>query len=103
MVNISLAEIPDDKVLKMVNFIILRHFKGTMEYYKTKDILHVMTILGHKNIKNTLIYTHLVKFAEKDEYISKVAHSVEEACELIDKGFEYVGCINGAEIFRKRK
>ena len=37
--------------LKNVNFIILRHFKGTMEYYKTKDILHVMTVLGHKNIK----------------------------------------------------
>jgi integrase len=89
--------------LRKINFITLRHFKGTMEYHKTKDILHVMTVLGHKNIKNTLIYTHLVKFAEKDEYISKVAHSVEEACELINKGFEYVGCINGAEIFRKRK
>ncbi len=89
--------------LKNINFIILRHFKGTMEYHKTKDILHVMTVLGHKNIKNTLVYTHLVKFADKDEFISKVAHSVEEACELIDKGFEYVGCINGAEIFRTRK
>jgi integrase len=89
--------------LKNINFIILRHFKGTMEYHKTKDILHVMTVLGHKNIKNTLVYTHLVKFADKDEYTSKVAHSVEEACELVDKGFEYVGCINGAEIFRTRK
>ena len=62
-----------------------------------------MMVLGHKNIKNTLIYTHLVKFAEKDEFFSKVAHNVEEACELIDKGFEYIGYINGAEIFRKRK
>ena len=28
-----------------------------MEYHRTKDILRIMKILGHKNIKNTLIYT----------------------------------------------
>jgi hypothetical protein len=28
-----------------------RHWKATMEYHKTKDILHVMRLLGHKNIK----------------------------------------------------
>ncbi len=27
-----------------------------MGYHKTKDILHVMNLLGHKNIKNRLIY-----------------------------------------------
>ncbi|KPV63745.1 MAG: hypothetical protein AOA65_1196 [Candidatus Bathyarchaeota archaeon BA1] len=27
------------------------HWKGTMEYHKTKDILHVMKVLCHKNIK----------------------------------------------------
>ena len=26
-----------------------------MEYHKTKDILHVMRMLGHRNIQNTLI------------------------------------------------
>ena len=39
-----------------------------MEYAKTKDILYVMKLLGHKNIKNTLIYTQLVNF-ERDEYV----------------------------------
>ena len=85
-----------------ITFKTLRHFKATMEYYKTKDILHVMQILGHKNIKNTLIYTHLVNFKD-DEYISKVAKTVEEACKLVEAGFEYVCEIEGVKIFRKRK
>ena len=56
----------------------LRHWKGTMEYHRTKDILHIKYILSHKNIKNTLVYTHLVQFTEKNEYVSKVAENVEE-------------------------
>jgi len=47
-----------------------------MEHHKTKDILHVMRILGHRNIKNTLLYTQLVDFKD-DEYVSKVANNVE--------------------------
>jgi integrase len=38
-----------------ISFHTFRHFKATMEYHKTKDILHVMKVLGHKNINNTLI------------------------------------------------
>ena len=49
-----------------------RHWKGIQEHHKTTDILHVMRLLGHKNIANTLIYTQLVEF-ESDEYSSAVA------------------------------
>ncbi|MEM4982309.1 MAG: tyrosine-type recombinase/integrase [Candidatus Bathyarchaeia archaeon] len=42
--------------LKQIHFHTIRHWKATMEYAKTRDILHVMKVLGHKNIKNTLIY-----------------------------------------------
>jgi len=38
-----------------------------MTYYKTKDVLYVKKILGHKSINSTLLYTHLVSF-EGDEY-----------------------------------
>ena len=69
-----------------------------MEYHKTKDILHVMQVLGHKNIENTLIYTHL-----DDEYVSKAAWNLEEACKLIEAGFDYVTDIEGAKLFKKRK
>jgi len=73
-----------------------------MEYHKTRDILHVMKVLGHKNIKNTLIYTHLIDFGS-DEYVSKVATTVQEARQLVETGFEYVTDMDGIKIFRKRK
>ncbi len=86
-----------------ISFHTFRHFKATMEYAKTKDILHVMRLLGHKNIKNTLIYTQLVDF-KVDEYVSKVARNAEEACQLVEAGFEYV-CTTPENlmIFKKRK
>jgi len=76
-----------------------------MEYYKTKDILHVMQVLGHKNIKNTLTYAHLVENMEnrEDEYVSKVAKTVDEARALVEAGFEYVCDVEGYKLFRKRK
>ena len=90
--------------LLRISFHTIRHWKATMEYQRTKDILYVMRLLGHKNIKNTLIYTQLVEFEENtDQYISKVATTVDEARELIEKGFEYVCDMDGVKIFRKRK
>jgi len=85
-----------------IHFHTFRHWKATMEYYKTKDILHVMQLLGHKNIKNTLIYTQLVSVNE-NEYICKVAKTLEEATQLIEAGFEYVCDMDGCKLFRKRK
>jgi integrase len=80
----------------------LRHFKGSMEYKKTKDIVYVMRLLGHKNIKNTLRYVHEVDLGE-DQYTCKVSRTVEEASQLIELGFEYVTEIDGTKLFRKRK
>jgi len=85
-----------------ITFHTFRHWKATMEYAKTKDILHVMQMLGHKNINNTLVYTQLIDF-KNDEYTSKVAKTVEETCQLIEAGFEYVCDLDGSKIFRKRK
>jgi len=85
-----------------ITFHTFRHFKATMEYHKTRDILHVMQILGHKNVNNTLVYTQLVDLHD-DEYVSKVAKTVQEACQLVEAGFKYVTEINDVKIFRKRK
>jgi len=73
-----------------------------MEYHRTKDILHVMRVLGHKRIQNTLVYTQLVDLSN-DEYVSKVAKTVQEACQLVETGFEYVTEIDDLKIFRKPK
>jgi integrase len=88
--------------IRQISFRTLRHWKGTMEYHRTKDILHVKEILGHKNINSTLIYTHLVNF-EGDEFHVRVAKTLKEACELAEAGFDYLTTIEGAQVFRKRK
>jgi integrase len=80
----------------------LRHFAGSMTYYKTKDIIFTMRFLGHKNIKNTLRYVHLINF-DKEDYLCKAATTVDEARTLIEQGFEYVTEMDGIKLFRKRK
>jgi len=78
-----------------------------MEYHKTKDVIHVKKILGHKCIESTMIYINLEQAyfgqTNDDEFTVRVAHNVKEACELIEAGFEYVTDMDGAKIFRKRK
>jgi len=79
-----------------------------MEYHCARDILYVKKILGHKNIQNTLIYTDLesaIFRTTNDEFNVRVANNVEEACRLIEVGFEYVTgeYDDGGKIFRKRK
>lgn len=74
-----------------------------MEYHKTKDILHVMKLLGHKSINSTLLYTQLISF-EGDEYDVKVAETKKKITELLEAGFEWVGQdSDGLTYFRKRK
>lgn len=94
--------------LMKITFITLRHWFGTTEYHRTKDILHVQRLLGHKNIQNTLIYIDLESKlfnSTNDGFTVRVAHNVGEATSLVEVGFEYVtGEYNdGGKIFRKRK
>jgi integrase len=93
--------------LKVIHFHTLRHWKATMEYHYTKDILHVQEFLGHKNIDNTLIYISLDKnlFANlpDDSFIIRAAHSLDEAVKLGEVGFEPFVVMEGVQLFRKRK
>ena len=91
--------------LNQISFHTFRHWKATMEYHRTKDILYVMKLLGHKNIKNTLIYTQLLPFKEDDQFISKVATNTKEVCELTEDGFTFVTgeFSDGGKVFKKPK
>ena len=95
------AKLKNPRLLQ-IKFHTVRHWKATMEYHKTKGILHVMQLLGHRNINNTLIYTQLINFKD-DDFTAKIDHSEKEACQLIEAGFEYVCDYSGNKIFRKRK
>ncbi|MBS7608519.1 site-specific integrase, partial [Candidatus Bathyarchaeota archaeon] len=66
-------------------------------------ILHVMQILGHKRIQNTLKYTQLAKFEGEEQYICKVAKTPKEIAELIEAGFSYVCEKDGYLFFKKPK
>jgi len=58
--------------------------------------------LGHKNIKNTLLYTQLVTFEKDDQYVCKVAKTSKEIQEAIEQGFEFVCILEESRFFRKR-
>ena len=73
-----------------------------MEYQRTRDILYVKQLLGHKRIENTLIYTQLVNF-ESNEYHVRVAKTLEEASELAKAGFDYFTTMDNIQVVRKRK
>jgi integrase/DNA-directed RNA polymerase subunit RPC12/RpoP len=91
--------------LLQIKFHTLRHWKASDEYAKTRNILHVKELLGHRNINSTLVYTHLVPFDDDAEgYYHAAVKTDAEAGELIDQGFQYV-CTTpqGTMMFRKRK
>jgi integrase len=91
--------------IKLISLRTFRHWKATMLYHRTKDILFVKESLGHVNIQNTLRYIHLANAVAtiQDEYVCKVAQSIEEATHLVESVFEYVTEMAGVKLFRKRK
>jgi len=92
--------------LQKIKFTTFRHWKATTEYHKTRDILWVMKLLGHHSLRTTLIYIDLEKaiFREtNDEFTVRVADDLDEACKLLEVGFEYVTDMQGKKLFRKRK
>ncbi|RLI46722.1 hypothetical protein DRO69_02465 [Candidatus Bathyarchaeota archaeon] len=78
--------------LKRISFHSLRHWKGTMEYHKTKDIIHIQWLLGHRDVKSTMLYINIENaiyfHGQPEEFHVKVAHSLDEACKLLEVGFE---------------
>ncbi len=89
--------------LLKITFKTFRHWKATMEYHRTKDILYVKEMPGYKSLKNTLIYAHLVDFEEENAFIVKAASSIEAFSNLLESGFEYVADYEGKKILRKRR
>ena len=98
-----LAKKLQDPIFKTIRLYDFRHFKASMEYHKTKDLLHVKALLGHKDLRTTLRYTQLLENLGNDEFHCKTASTIDEATQLIENGFEYVTEIDGTKLFKKRK
>jgi integrase len=90
-----------------IHFHTLRHWKATMEYHYTKDIMHVKQFLGHREIDNTMLYIqldqNLFSNLPDDSFIIRAAHTIEEATKLGEVGFEPYVIMEGVQLFRKRK
>jgi integrase len=102
-----LAENLQNPGLLKITLYTLRHWKATMEYHRTRDIVYVQQLLGHKDIRNTMVYInieHAIFGAEAgDEFTVRVTDKPEEIKTLLETRFEYV-CSKDSLIFlRKRK
>ncbi len=62
-----------------------------------------MQALGHKNIKNTLLYVQLEEalFQGESEYVSKVAKTEKDVCNLVETVFEYFTDFQDAKILER--
>lgn len=50
-----------------------------------------------------VVMVNLVDWREDDQFICKVASTVEEAKTLVERGFEYITEVIGVKLFRKRR
>ena len=98
-----LADKLQDPTFRTIRLYDFRHFKASMEYHKSKDLLYVKAVLGHKDLRTTLRYVQLLGDLGNDEYTCKVAKNLQEASALVEAGFEYVTEMEDVKLFRKRK
>ena len=100
----TVYKLGDARVLS-ISLKTFRHWKGTTEYLKSLDIFHVKNVLGHKRVSSTEFYIHIAEAISplSHEYNSKVATTIQDACALIESGYEYVCDFPDGKIFRKRK
>lgn len=89
--------------LRRITMKTFRHWKATFEYHKTKDILYVQSLLGHKSLMNTQIYTHLVQWDNDESWTCRATNDLQESIKLIEDGFSYVCDMGEYKLFRKMK
>ena len=99
-------KLKNPRLLK-IGFHIIRHWKATMLYHRTKDPLYVRDFLGHKSMKNTEKYMNIERTlfsgTDGDAYTVKVTDKQNEATTYLEQGFEWVGIKDNLIFLRKRK
>ena len=86
-----------------IHFTTFRHWGGSMiAYYTHGNVLTVQKLLGHKSIKNTMKYIHMIHFKD-DEFETATATTVQESEELAAVGFEKFDEFKGIHIYRRPK
>jgi len=79
-----------------------RHFYASRLYRETKDLVLVKTQLGHRNIKNTEIYTHIINFdSNRFEAKAIAIEKVDEICKMLTEGWNVVTTTQANVFMRK--
>jgi len=93
--------------IAQIHFHSLRHWKATKMKHQGFDIFDIAAFLGHRDIKNTVVYVHLEKSSYPDggdDYTSKAVTTKAEKLALIEAGYEFVSIDpDGTQYFRKRR
>jgi len=79
----------------------IHHWKATMEYYRTKDILHVMKAFRPETLGTPSLHT--TADIEDDQYVRKAAINAREGTELIEAGYEYLCDVENVQAVQKRQ
>jgi integrase len=100
------ANLQNPRLLK-ISFHTFRHWKATTLYHHTKDIYYVQQFLGHKDIRNTMVYINIERTifgaSDDNEFTVRVTEKPEEIKALLEVGFEYVCQKDNLAFLRKRK
>jgi integrase len=97
-----LAEKLKDPSIRTIRLYDLRHYFCTKKLNDISNPYVVMVLMGHKNLRTTQRYMHLLNLND-DEWICTGATTAKEAMKLIEAGFQYVTAIEGIQLFKKRK
>ena len=92
--------------LLRIGFHTFRHWKATMLYHQTHDIVFVKEFLGHKSLNTTLLYIQLNNAlfqTDSEEFNVKAVKDPKDIEELLKVGFEYVCQKDELLFFRRRK
>lgn len=102
----ALAKKLNQPELASIRLYDLRHYFGTMQYWKYRDVALTAFDMGHKDWNTTQKYIHLLRIIElskEDGWICKTATTPEEIKQLIEADFQYVTEADGLKFFKKRK
>jgi integrase len=88
--------------IKQIHFHTLRHWKASIEFHRTNNVILVMKLLGHKCLNNTQRYIQLFPDLT-DDYVCDIAHNTQEAKKLIEAGYIFVQTLGEEHLYKKRK
>ncbi|WGM90184.1 MAG: tyrosine-type recombinase/integrase [Candidatus Bathyarchaeum tardum] len=102
-----LARLTQDRKYLKIHLHTFRHCFALRTYHRTKDILHLKMLMGHKSLLTTQryveIYCQLYDSGKPTQFITKIATTKKERCSLINEGWEFIKNDGDDWYFRKPK